>query len=61
MTGSNAHFVVNGTLLTGFNGAQSSMSIHNAEIRYNSCNIAAAAAGIAMFSPIQNTWWESEP
>ena len=55
------HVDRNGTLLTGFNGAQSSMSIHNAEIRYNSCNIAAAAAGIAMFSPIQNTWWESEP
>ena len=61
MSGSHAQFTVNGTLLAGFNGAQSSMSIHNAEIRYNSCNVAAAAAGIAMFSPIQNTWWESEP
>ena len=59
VTGSSARFTVNGTLLTGFSGAQSGVNIENATIRYNSCKVVAAAQGIAMLSPLSNTWWET--
>lgn len=50
--------VVNGTLLTGFAGDTDRSALRNARIAYHSCHVLRAAEGLALFSPIPNTWWE---
>ena len=58
----NATANINGVLLTGFEGTQGSLAqnaMKNLRIHYNSCNVRNAAAGISIFSPVANTWWET--
>ena len=58
----NAQANINGAVLTGFEGTQGNITqqgLKEVDIRYNSCHVLAAAARVAMFSPIVNTWWET--
>jgi hypothetical protein len=55
----NGRVVIEGALMTGFAGQAARADLKNANIRFNSCNVLSAAEGIAMFSPMSNTWWES--
>ena len=60
----NARARINGAVLTGFEGTQGNITsngLRNVNMRYNSCNVAAAAEGVALFSPIPGTWWEAAP
>lgn len=59
ITSSSTAFTVNGTLMTGFARAQNRIDIRNATMMYNSCHVLSATQGIAMLSPIPNTWWET--
>lgn len=58
----NARADIDGTLLTGFEGTQGNVDSNGLKylrIQYNSCHVLAASSGIALFSPVPNTWWES--
>lgn len=59
----NAIVTINGAVMTGFEGGQRRIdrthALKNVRIRYHSCNVAAAGARMAVFSPVPNTWWES--
>lgn len=60
LVGSTATATVNGALLTGFAGIQSGrIDLRNTRIMFNSCNVRRASVGIAMLSPVLNTWWET--
>lgn len=55
----NARASIRGGLVAGFSGPLGSVDLRNIQITYNSCTVAAAAAGISMFRTLRNSWWES--
>lgn len=51
---------IRGVLLTGFDGQQSSLDLKEFQVDYDSCSVLAASQGIALLTPVSNTWWESD-
>ena len=56
----NARIVVDGALLTGFAAEGAPADLMRFRINYNSCSVLRAAEGLATFTPVSNTWWESD-
>lgn len=56
----NARIVVDGAMLAGFAGEGAPADLMRFEVNYNSCYVVRAAEGLATFSPLSNTWWESD-